>query len=111
MGFPVQRPRRLRRTEALRRMVRETELTPSDFIYPLFIVEGRGVRRPVSSMPGVFQLSTDAALEELKQVKSLGIPSVIVFGIPDHKDARGSGAYARDGVVQRALREFKAVAP
>jgi porphobilinogen synthase len=111
MTFPVQRPRRLRRSEALRQMVRETELSPSDFIYPLFVVEGKGVRKPISSMPGVFNLSVELAAAEAKQAKSLGVPSVILFGIPDHKDGQGSGAYAKDGVVQKAIREIKEAVP
>ncbi|MHB8873439.1 MAG: porphobilinogen synthase [Myxococcaceae bacterium] len=111
MPFPVQRPRRLRRSEALRQMVRETELSPSDFIYPLFVVEGKGIRKPISSMPGVFNLSIENAAAEARQVKSLGVPSVILFGIPDHKDARGTGAYAKDGVVQKAIREIKCAVP
>jgi porphobilinogen synthase len=111
MAFPVQRPRRLRRTEGLRRMVRETTLQPSDFIYPLFVIEGRGERRPVPSMPGIFNLSVDAAVEEAKAARSLGVPAVIVFGIPDRKDAEGSRAYAADGIVQRALRELKSAVP
>ena len=109
--FPTHRPRRLRQNETIRRMVRETQLAPDDFIYPLFVVEGRGVRRPVASMPGVFNLSIENAAEEARQVKAAGVPSVILFGIPDHKDARGTGAYAEDGVVQRAIREIKSAAP
>ncbi|HEY1335081.1 MAG TPA: porphobilinogen synthase, partial [Myxococcaceae bacterium] len=104
MAFPIHRPRRLRRTEALRRMVRETELHPSDFIYPLFVVEGRGVRKPVPSMPGIDNLSVDLAVEEAKRARAMGIPSVILFGIPGHKDPRGPGAWAEDGIVQKALR-------
>ncbi len=111
MSFPLHRPRRLRRTDALRRMVRETELSADDFIYPLFVVEGKNVRRPVTSMPGVFNLSIEHAVDEARQAKSLGVPSVILFGIPDRKDARGSGAYASDGVVQRAIAEIKSAVP
>jgi len=111
MGFPVHRPRRLRRSEALRKMVRETTLSPSDFIYPLFVIEGRGERRPVPSMPGIFNLSVDAAVEEAKAARAMGVPAVIVFGIPDRKDAEGSRAYATDGIVQRALRELKSAVP
>ncbi|WP_244224943.1 porphobilinogen synthase, partial [Corallococcus sicarius] len=108
---PVHRPRRLRRSAALRDMVRETRLSPTDFIYPLFVVEGRDVRRPISSMPGIFNLSVEHAVQEAKLAKSLGVPSVILFGIPDHKDAQGTQAYARDGIVQRAIREIKAAVP
>jgi porphobilinogen synthase len=111
MAFPIHRPRRLRRSEALRRMVRETTLAPSDFIYPLFVIEGRGERRPVPSMPGIFNLTVDAAVEEAKAARAMGVPAVIVFGIPDRKDAEGSRAYATDGVVQRALRELKSSVP
>jgi porphobilinogen synthase len=111
MAFPIHRPRRLRRTEALRRMVRETELRPSDFIYPLFVVEGRGVRKPVPSMPGIDNLSVDLAVEEAKRARAMGIPSVILFGIPGHKDPRGTGAWAEDGIVQKALRALKESVP
>jgi porphobilinogen synthase len=111
MAYPIHRPRRLRRNEALRSMVRETELSPNDFVYPLFVVEGKGVRRPIASMPGIFNLSIEHAVEEARQAKSLGVPSVILFGIPDHKDAKGTGAYARDGVVQKAIREIKSAVP
>jgi porphobilinogen synthase len=111
MAFPIHRPRRLRRTDALRRMVRETELRPSDFIYPLFVVEGRGVRRPVPSMPGIDNLSVDLAVEEAKRARAVGIPSVILFGIPGHKDPRGTGAWAEDGIVQKALRGLKDSVP
>ena len=92
-------------------MVRETTLEPSDFIYPLFVVEGRGVRRPVESMPGVFNLSAENAVAEAKQAKSLGVDSVILFGIPDHKDAAGSSAYAKEGVVPKAIRAIKESIP
>jgi len=92
-------------------MVRETELSPSDFIYPLFVTEGRGVRRPVTSMPGIYNLSIENAVEEARQAHSLGVPAVILFGIPDRKDAKGSGAYASDGVVQRAISELKQSIP
>jgi porphobilinogen synthase len=111
MAFPIHRPRRLRRTEALRRMVRETELRPSDFIYPLFVVEGRGVRNPVPSMPGIDNLSVDLAVEEAKRARAVGVPGVILFGIPGHKDPRGTGAWAEDGIVQKALRAMKEAVP
>ncbi|WP_342381714.1 porphobilinogen synthase [Myxococcus stipitatus] len=111
MAHPVHRPRRLRRSPVLREMVRETRLDPGDFIYPLFVVEGRDVRRPIASMPGIFNLSVEHAVAEARLAKSLGVPSVILFGIPDHKDARGTQAYARDGIVQRAIREIKAAEP
>ena len=111
MAFPIHRPRRLRRTEALRRMVRETDLRPSDFIYPLFVVEGRGIRTPVPSMPGIDNLSVDLAVEEAKRARAVGVPAVILFGIPGHKDPRGTGAWAEDGIVQRALRAMKEAVP
>ena len=111
MAFPIHRPRRLRRTEALRRMVRETDLRPSDFIYPLFVVEGRGVRKPVPSMPGIDNLSVDLAVEEAKRARAVGVPAVILFGIPGQKDPRGTGAWAEDGIVQKALRAMKDAVP
>jgi porphobilinogen synthase len=107
MGFPVDRPRRLRRTEAMRRMVRETSLEPSDFVYPLFVMEGRSERRPIASMPGIFNLSVDMAVAEAKLARGLGIPALILFGLPARKDAQGTEAYATDGIVQRALRAIK----
>ncbi len=107
MWFPEYRPRRLRRTENLRRMVRETRLSPDMFIYPLFVRAGRGIRQAVPSMPGVFQLSRDTAATEAQEAKDLGIPAVILFGLPEKKDDRGSEAYAPDGVVQEAVRSIK----
>jgi porphobilinogen synthase len=109
--FPVSRLRRLRMTETLRGMVRETHLTRNDFIYPLFVVPGRGVRKPISSMPGVFQMSVDNIVRECTEVKSLGVPAVIFFGIPAEKDEVGSGAYDEHGVVQEALRAVKKEVP
>ena len=92
-------------------MVRETELSPSHFIYPMFVVEGRAIRRPIPSMPGIFNLSVDNAVEEARQATSVGIPGVILFGIPAQKDARGSGAYDKDGVVPKAIRAIKETQP
>ena len=92
-------------------MVRETTLAPSDFIYPLFVVEGRDVRRPIASMPGILNLSVEHAVAEAKQARALGVPAVLLFGIPDQKDAHGSQAYAREGIVQRAIREIKSALP
>jgi porphobilinogen synthase len=111
MAFPIHRPRRLRRSEALRRMVRETALEPSDFIYPLFVMEGRGQRKPVPSMPGIDNLTVDLAVQEAKRARALGIPAVILFGLPAHKDPRGSQAWAEEGIVQRALRSLKESVP
>ncbi len=109
--FPVHRPRRLRRTETIRRMVRETILSPDDFIYPLFGCPGKGVRKPVGSMPGVFQESVDKVVEHAKEVFSLSIPAVILFGIPEHKDPVGSEAYDPEGVVQQAIKAIKDAVP
>ncbi|HVP27827.1 MAG TPA: porphobilinogen synthase [Myxococcota bacterium] len=111
MKFPIVRPRRLRRSETLRRMVRETRVSPDDLVLPLFVVEGKGVRQPVASMPGVFRHSVDALADEAKAVADLGIPAVILFGIPSHKDARGSGADDARGIVQRAIDTAKKAAP
>jgi len=107
----IQRPRRLRRTESLRAMVRETNLTPDDLIFPLFVCPGEGVRREIGSMPGNYNLSIDELVKEATEVKSLGIPAVILFGLPEKKDSLGSGAYAEDGIVQRAIRAVKREVP
>jgi porphobilinogen synthase len=106
-GFPVTRLRRLRKTGALRDMFRETSLSPADFIYPLFIVEGENVKKEISSMPAQFQLSVDNALRECEELTRLRIGSVILFGIPNEKDEVGSGAYADDGIIQKAIRAIK----
>jgi porphobilinogen synthase len=111
MSFPSVRMRRMRRSEALRRLVRETRLSRDDLVLPLFAVPGSGVREAVGSMPGVYRLSADQIAEEAKAVADLGIPAVILFGIPEHKDARGSGADAADGIVQRAVAAAKRAAP
>ncbi len=111
MSFPRTRMRRFRRTETLRSMVRETRLARSDLVLPLFVVEGSGVREPVASMPGVFRHSVDQVATESKAVADLGIPAVILFGIPADKDGRGSGADAADGIVQRAVEAIKGAAP
>ena len=108
MNFPVTRLRRLRTTPAMRSLVRETHLHPGSFIYPLFLCEGEGVRREISSMPGVFNLSIDEALKEVEQCAALGVGGLLLFGIPDEKDEQGSGAWAADGIVQRGLRAIKA---
>jgi porphobilinogen synthase len=108
---PFRRLRRLRMTEQFRGMVRETELTPRDFIYPLFVVPGKNVRKEVSSMPGVFQMSVDNILRECAEVHALDIPAIILFGIPEEKDDVGSGAYDELGVVQQALRTVKKELP
>jgi porphobilinogen synthase len=105
--FPVQRLRRTRRTAALRGLVRETRLTPSDFVYPMFVAAGEDVKNPVSSMPDVFQLSINHAVAEAKRVYGLGVPGVLLFGIPDEKDEAASGAYDPEGIVQLATRAIK----
>jgi porphobilinogen synthase len=107
MQFPNYRPRRLRRTDTLRAMVRETTLDPGDLIYPLFVEFGVGVRREVVSMPGVFNISLDQLPAEIDELKALGVPAVILFGIPETKDEAGTGAYAEDGIVQQAIRTIK----
>ena len=107
MSFPTVRMRRLRRSGTLRRMLRETRLSRDDLILPLFVVEGSSVREPVASMPGVSRFSVDTLVTEAKEVRDTGIPGVILFGIPDEKDARGSGADADAGIVQRAVEAVK----
>jgi porphobilinogen synthase len=107
MLFPDYRPRRLRQSEGLRRMIRETNLTVDDLILPLFVIDGKDVKNPIPSMPGHFQLSIDNFLKTARQAHEAGIPAIIVFGIPDKKDALGSAAYAPDGIVQRAVKAAK----
>src|ERR1700743_3881301 len=107
MEFPSTRLRRLRSSAAMRSLVRETHLHPGGLIYPLFICEGEGVRREVPSMPGVFNLSIDEALKEAEQCAALGIGGLLLFGVPDEKDDKASGAYATGGITQRALRALK----
>ena len=111
MFEPYYRPRRLRKTPAIRAMVRETHLTPSDFIAPLFVTEGKGVRNPISSMPGQFQLSIDELIAEAKEIFALGIPAVILFGIPAIKDEVGSDAMSDEGIIARAVRALKEAVP
>jgi porphobilinogen synthase len=103
----IERPRRLRRTAAIRALVRETRLSPDDFVYPLFVCEGEGVRREIGSMPGAFNLSIDELVKEVEAARSAGVRSVILFGVPDRKDAAGTQAYAEDGITQRAIRALK----
>lgn len=103
----TRRPRRLRRTESIRALVRETNLSPDDFVYPLFVCEGEAVRREIGSMPGCFNLSIDEAVKEAEAARADGIRSVILFGVPDQKDASGTQAYAEDGITQRAIRAVK----
>ncbi len=106
-NFPVSRLRRLRKTSALRNMFRETVLNKDDFIYPLFIVEGANMKKEISSMPGQFQMSIDNVLRECDELENLGISSILLFGIPETKDEIGSGAYDKNGIIQKALREIK----
>jgi len=111
MAHAMFRPRRLREKPLLRKLIRETVLTVDDLIYPLFIVHGRGVREPIGSMPGQFRLSIDELVKDMKDVASMGIPGVLLFGLPAEKDPRGSEAYAEDGIVQQAVRAVKDVVP
>ena len=111
MAFPIQRLRRLRQHEAFRRMVRETRLSASDLIYPLFVMEGKDQRREIASMPGQFRLSIDLLVKEAGEVAGLGIPAIMLFGIPDHKDERGTSGYDPNGIVQRAVKAVKDQVP
>jgi len=111
MLFPDYRPRRLRQSEGLRRLVRETIITTDDFILPLFVIDGKDVKNPIPSMPGHFQLSIDNMIEYVKNAAAAGIPAVMLFGIPDKKDPLATRAYAKDGVVQKAVRSLKSKIP
>src|ERR1035438_5088438 len=110
-GFPIARPRRLRTSPALRRLVAETSLNVSQLVLPLFARSGKKLRRPVDAMPGVFQLSPDEILLDAAAAHALGVPAVLLFGIPDNKDAKGSGAYAKNGIVQQTVRLLKKELP
>jgi porphobilinogen synthase len=111
MNFPDYRPRRLRQNDNFRRMIRETKLSADNLIYPLFVVPGRKVKKPIDSMPGIFQLSVDRVVRETERVKDLGIPAILLFGIPEKKDEIASGAMAKDGIIQRVIREIKGKSP
>jgi len=111
MIFPEYRARRLRRNETFRALVRETSISADHLVYPLFVMPGKGVRDEVSSMPGVYRISVDQLAGEAQECMSLGINNVILFGLPDKKDSKGSGAHAKDGIIQRAIRELKNKAP
>ncbi len=111
MLFPDYRPRRMRSSEAMRRMIRETQLTVNDLILPLFAIDGRNVKNPIPSMPGHFQLSIDNFVKTARNAHDLGIPAIIVFGIPDKKDPLGTRAYADDGIVQKAIKSVKSKLP
>ncbi len=107
MFQPQYRPRRLRANENIRRMVRETKLSPDDFIYPLFVTHGKGIKKEIGAMPGNFQQSIDNLVKDCEEIKELGIPAVILFGIPEHKDEVGSEAYSDEGIVQHAIKAIK----
>ena len=111
MAFPIHRPRRLRQHKIIRNMVRETHLTPDDLIYPMFVTFGKGRREKISSMPGCFQMSVDEIAKEAQKVHKSGIPAVLLFGIPEHKDERGSEAYSPEGIVQKAVKAIKDKSP
>lgn len=110
-GFPQVRLRRMRQTAALRGMIRETQLTPRDFVYPLFVTHGRDVRLPIDPMPGQFQFSVDQLLIEVAEAQSLGVPAVLLFGVPSSKDGLGTEAYGDDGIIQQATRAIKQAMP
>ena len=107
MQFPVYRPRRMRRTKLLRRMIKETYVTPYDLVYPLFVIPGKGIKQEISSMPGSYRFSVDKLVEEAKELEKLNINYIILFGIPETKDEVGSGGYSKDGIVQRAVKAIK----
>ncbi len=111
MYFPAYRPRRLRKNDNFRRMIRETRLSPDDLVYPLFAVPGKGVKKPINSMPGNFQMSIDHLVKEVQKTKDLGIPGVLLFGIPDRKDEVASGAFAKEGIIQQAVKKIKDKVP
>lgn len=111
MPYPVDRPRRLRFSPNIRSLIKEYHLHVDDLIYPLFVMEGSNAKKPIASMPGVYNLTIDKLVDEAKQVQSLGIPGVLLFGIPNHKDAKGSGAYDENGIVQRAVSAIKDKCP
>lgn len=111
MYFPEMRMRRLRKNENLRRMVRENRVTVDDLIYPMFVIEGKNIKQEIPSMSGVYRFSVDRVTEEVEEVASLGIPAIILFGIPEHKDEAASEAYAEEGIVQKAIRKIKEDVP
>lgn len=111
MGFPKIRMRRLRKSNAMRRLLRETSLSTDDLVYPLFIKQGEGLKKPIKSMTGCFHFSPDTVTDEAAEVAALGIPAVLIFGLPDKKDKTGSQAWAENGVVQRSIKEIKKAAP
>lgn len=111
MQFPEYRPRRLRKNENFRRLIRETQLSVDDLIYPLFAVPGKNVKKPIQSMPGIFQMSIDNIIRETQKARELGIPGVLLFGIPAAKDDQATGAFAKDGIIQQAVRRIKKEVP
>src|SRR5829696_3857184 len=111
MSQMIHRPRRLRRTDAIRSLVRETRLAPENFVLPLFVCPGTGVRREIASMPGVFNLSIDETTKDIAAAYDMGVRSIILFGLPESKDELASGAYAEDGIVQRAIRSIRQSSP
>lgn len=111
MYFPAYRPRRLRQNEMFRRLIRETSLSIDDLVHPLFVVPGKNVKKPIGSMPGYFQLSIDHLVQEVRQSRALGIPAVLLFGLPDEKDEAASGAFRKDGIVQQATKAIKDKVP
>ena len=111
MGFPKKRMRRLRSSPSMRRLVRQTSVSVDDLIYPLFVREGEGIKKPIKSMTGCYHFSPDTIAAEAAEVASLGIPAVLLFGLPGRKDEIGSEAWAENGVVQRAIRQIKKAAP
>ncbi|MBN1473582.1 MAG: porphobilinogen synthase [Syntrophaceae bacterium] len=111
MQFPDYRPRRLRKNENFRRLVRETIISVGNLVYPLFVVGGKGVKKPIASMPGQFQMSVDNIVKETREAKTAGMPALLLFGIPDKKDEKASGAYAKDGIIQQAIKGIKDTVP
>jgi porphobilinogen synthase len=111
MQFPEYRPRRLRKNENFRRLIRETSLNIDDLVYPLFVVSGKNVKKPIASMPGIFQLSIDYIIKEAREARELGIPAILLFGIPPHKDESGTGAFAKEGIIQQAVKRIKKEVP
>ena len=107
MPFPIHRPRRLRKNENIRRLIRETHISIDDFIYPLFVEDGQNIKLEIPSMPGIFRYSIDRLSEELDEISKLNIPAVLLFGIPSHKDAVGSDTWSDEGIIQRAVRFIK----
>jgi porphobilinogen synthase len=111
MQFPEYRPRRLRKNENFRRLIRETRLSADDLVYPLFAVSGKNIKKPIASMPGIYQLSVDNVVREAREARDLGIPAILLFGIPPHKDESGTGAFAKEGIIQQVVKRIKKEVP